>query len=165
MTMPTSMTMPTTWILRILLIPVAMAVLAGTAVGAEKPVGTWADVQKIEAGTAVEVMQGDSVRLRGRLLSVAEDGMILRVGGADRSFARATLRSVAVQYRKTAKGAIIGLLVGLALAYPNDRLQGAGAAAGGIVADTAIGAGIGALIKDYRTVYRVTSPRLMTLTF
>ncbi len=139
-----------------LLIPVAMAVLAGTAVAAEKPVGTWADVQKIEAGTAVEVMQADSVRLRGRLLSVTEDGIVLRVGEADRNFARGTLRSVAVHYRKTAKGAFIGLLVGLALAYPNAKLQGASVAIGGMVSDTAIGAGIGALITGYRTVYRVT---------
>ena len=156
MTMPTNITMPTTRVLRILLIPITMVVLAATAVGAEKPVGTWADVQKIQAGKAVAVVQSDSVRLRGRLVSAAEDGMILHIDGADRSFARATLRSVAVQYRKTAKGAGIGLLVGLALAYPNAKLQGAGVAAGGIVSDTAIGAAIGALNKRYRTVYRVT---------
>lgn len=156
MTMPTKITMPTTRVPLILLIPFAMVVLAGAAVGAEKPVGTWADVQKIQAGKAVEVVQGDSSRLRGLLVSAAEDGLILRVGDTDRSFARANLRGVAVQYRKTGKGAAIGLLVGLALAYPHAKLQGAGAAAGGIMFYTAIGAGIGALNKSCRTVYRVT---------
>ena len=68
----------------------------------------------------MEVIQGESVRLRSRLVSVAEDGMTLRVGDVDRSFARAALRSVSVQYRRTAKGGVIGLLTGLVLAYPNE---------------------------------------------
>jgi hypothetical protein len=155
-TTTTNIRMATTRMLRILLIPGAIALLAAMAIGAEKPVGAWADVQKIKAGTPVEVMQGNSVRLRGRLVSAAEDGMILRVGDVDRSFARAALRSVAVQYRNTDKGLIIGLLVGLALAVPNAKSQGGGAAAGSIVAGTAIGAGVGAASKGYRIVYRVT---------
>ena len=162
MTMPTNITMRMTRVLSILLIPVSIALLAVTAVGAEKPVGIWADVQKIQAGTPVEVMQGDSIILRGRLVSAAEDGMTLRVGDVDHSFARAALRSVAVQYRRTAKGTAIGLLAGLVLAYPNAKLQGGGAAAGTIVSFTAIGAGIGALSKSYRTVYRVTQAGLPT---
>jgi hypothetical protein len=152
------MTVSTTRQRCILLIPIAVVLLAATAVGAEKPVGTWADVQKIQAGMAVEVVQGDSIRLRGRLVRTAGDGMILRVDGTDRSFARDTLRSVAVQRRKTAKGAVIGLLVGLALAFPSTKLQGAGAAAGGVVFDTAIGAAIGVLSKGYQTVYRLSQP-------
>jgi hypothetical protein len=156
MTMPLNVTKPTIRVLRILLIPIAIAALAATAVGAEKPVGTWADVQKIKVGMAVEVVQGDSSRLYGSLVSTAGDSVILRVDGADRTLSRATLHSVAVQYRKTAKGAMIGLLVALGLAVPNAKLQGASTAAGGVVSFTAIGAGIGALNKGYRTVYRVT---------
>ena len=150
------MSKPTTRAISLLLISAAITLLAATAVGAEKPIGTWADVQKIKVGLAVEVVQGDSTRLRGSLESADKDGMSLRVDGAARTLARATLRSVAVQYRKTAKGAMIGLLVGLAFAYPNAKLQGAGAAASGIAFYTGIGAGIGALNKSYRTVYRVT---------
>ena len=129
---------------------------AATAVAKEKPVGTWADVQKLKAGSEVETVLGDSSRLRGKLVSTADNAMVLQVDGTDRSLERAGLRSVAVQERKVAKGAAIGLLVGLALAYPNAKLQGAGAAVGGIVVDTAAGAGIGALVKGYRTVYRVS---------
>ena len=95
--------MPMTRVLSILLSLVAIALPAATAVGAEKLVGAWADVQKIQVGTPVEVIQGDSVRLRSRLVSVAEDGMTLRVGDVDRSFARAALRSVSVQYREWPK--------------------------------------------------------------
>jgi hypothetical protein len=141
---------------RVLLIPVVMGMIVAAAVGEEKALGTWAEVQKIQGGKAVGVAQGDSALLRGRLVSVAEDQMIVSVGGTDRLFARTALRSVAVQNRKTAKGALVGLLVGLALAYPSTKLQGAGAAIGGIVFDTAIGAAIGTLKKDYRTVYRIT---------
>jgi hypothetical protein len=126
-----------------------------TAVAKERPVGSWADVQKLEAGREVEAMLGDSSRLRGRVVSTADDAFVLRVDGADRSLERAGIRSVSVRERKAAKGAVIGLLVGLALAYPNAVLQGGGAAAGGIVVYTAGGAGIGALVKGYRTVYRV----------
>jgi hypothetical protein len=150
------MAIPMARVLRILAIPAVMALLAAAVVGAEKPVGTWADVQKIKAGKAVEVVQGDSTLLRGMLVSVDEDSMILSVAGANRTLARATLRCVAVQYRKTAKGAAIGLLVGLALAVPCGLLQGAGAAAGGIGFYTASGAAIGALNKGYRKVYCIT---------
>ena len=83
----------------------------------------------VEAGREVEVVQGESVRLRGRLVSVADDGMIVHVERTDRSVARAAVHSVAIQCRRTAKGAVIGMLVGLALAYPNARLQGGGATA------------------------------------
>jgi hypothetical protein len=148
------MTMHVTRVLCILLIPAAMAVFATAAFGADKPEGSWADVQKIEFGTAMEVVQSGSIRLRGKLVSVTEDAVILRIGAADRSFERATLRSVAVRHSLTKKGALIGLLVGLAFAYPNAKLTGPGAAVGGIVSDTAIGAAIGALTKGYRIVYR-----------
>ncbi|MBI3472341.1 MAG: hypothetical protein HY013_13380 [Candidatus Solibacter usitatus] len=140
---------------RVLLIPVAIAMLATTSVAGEKAVGTWADVRKIPGGNGVELVQTDSVRLRGTLVSATDDGLVFRVGGADRSFARASLHSVAVRRRATAKCAAIGLVVGVCLAYPNAKLQGAGVAAGGIVFDTAIGAAIGAAIKSYHTVYRV----------
>jgi hypothetical protein len=136
------------------LIWIAASMTVATAVAREKPVGSWADVQKLKAGREVEAMLSNSSRLRGRVVSTADDALVLRVDGADRSLERAGLCSVAVQERKTAKGAMIGLLVGLAFAYPNAVLQGGGAAAGGIAVYTAAGAGIGALAKGYRTVYR-----------
>jgi hypothetical protein len=140
--------------LRVLLTPVVLAALVATPARAEQSIGTWADVQKIQAGQAVEVGRGDSDRLRGTLVSVAEAGLVVKVDGADSTVARATLLSVAVQRRSTTKGAVIGVVSGLAMAYPNTKLQGGRVAATGIVGSTLIGAWIGARHKHYRIAYR-----------
>lgn len=154
--MPTTIGIPTARFLSFLLVPTLGMVMTASAAGRQKAVGAWADVQKLEVGAAVEVVYGESARLRGRLANATEESIVLHVDGADRSLTRSTVRSVAVERRKTARGAAIGLLVGIALAVPNARLQGAGAAAGGTVSCAAIGATIGALSKGYRTVYRAT---------
>jgi hypothetical protein len=152
----------------------AQDVAAPAGEGAAPPQGSaaetdWNNLQRLSLAARLLIERSDGTRVKGRLISVAEDALSVRKGKRVVGVARAHVSRVWLfAETKTGKGAVIGALVGglswpiiHAFVFPSARapaahdilltLLFAGAGSG-------IGAAVGANVRERILVYRAPPP-------
>lgn len=127
--------------------------------GAQVHADPWHSLDALRSGEKVEVIDQQLKRYTGELRAVADDAIALIDGKKEIAISRDEVFRVGVRdrgrrWRNVGIGAAVGLGLGTLIgAKPSgedsDILIVAGAVYG-----TAAGAGIGALLPGYRTVYR-----------
>lgn len=159
--------------LMVLLLPVPPALLLACPLWAEEPQASaetdWNNLQRLPFVALLLIERSDGTRVKGRLISVAEDALSVRKNKRVVGVARAQVSRVWLfGETKMGKGAIIGALVGgvswpiiHAFAYPTERAPAAhdilpilllaGAGSG-------IGAAVGANARERILVYRAPPP-------
>ncbi len=104
--------------LMVLLLPVPPALLLACPLWAEEPQASaaetdWNNLQRLSLAARLLIERSDGTRVKGRLISVAEDALSVRKRKAVVGVARAQVRRVwLLGETKMGKGAIIGALVG-----------------------------------------------------
>jgi hypothetical protein len=125
---------------------------------------SWENLSALGAGHKIQVVEMNSKKVSGTLVSVNDAGVSLQAAGGEQTIQREDVRVVKLmenkhRLRNAAVGAAVGAGVGAGAGAAAGRgnggfdfaAQGAGigAAAGG-----AIGAIVGALLPSHRTIYR-----------
>jgi hypothetical protein len=129
----------------------------------------WNNLQRLSLAARLLIERSDGTRVKGRLISVAEDALSVRKGKRVVGVARAQVSRIWLfGETKTGKGAAIGALVGgiswpitHAFVFPSERAPAAhdilltlllaGAGSG-------IGAAVGANVRERILVYRAPPP-------
>ncbi|MEE8239934.1 MAG: hypothetical protein V3R16_01585 [Nitrospirales bacterium] len=160
--------------LMVLLLPVPPALLLACPLWAEEPQASaaetdWNNLQRLSLAARLLIERSDGTRVKGRLISVAEDALSVRKNKRVVGVARAQVSRIWLfGETKTGKGAMIGALVGgvswpitHAFVFPTERaprahdilptLLFAGAGSG-------IGAAVGASVRERILVYRAPPP-------
>ena len=160
--------------LMVLLLPVPPALLLACPLWAEEPQSSaaetdWNNLQRLPFVALLLIERSDGTRVKGRLISVAEDALSVRKGKRVVGVARAQVSRIWLfGETKTGKGAVIGALVGglswpitHAFVFPRERAPAAhdilltllltGAGSG-------IGAAVGANVRERILVYRAPPP-------
>ena len=123
----------------------------------------WSELSSVITGHGVELVLADGVTVRGKVLEVLPDALVLKVtrSSAESIFPRGRNeiqrgRVVALTLitSNAAKGAAIGAAVGIPGGIANAKLQGAGAGIGTGVFWVGIGGLIGWAI-DHRTTIKI----------
>ncbi|MFB3095660.1 MAG: hypothetical protein ACE10O_07390 [Candidatus Acidiferrales bacterium] len=161
-------------LLMVLLLPVPPALLLACPLWAEEPQSSaaetdWNNLQRLPFVALLLIERRDGPRVKGRLISVADDALSVRKGKRVVGVARARVSRVWLfGETKTGKGAMIGALVGgiswpitHAFVFPSERAPAAhdilltlllaGAGSG-------IGAAVGANARERILVYRAPPP-------
>ena len=161
-------------LLMVLLLPVPPALLLACPLWAEEPQSSaaetdWNNLQRLPFVALLLIERSDGTRVKGRLISVADDALSVRKNKRVVGVARAQVSRIWLfGETKTGKGAMIGALVGgiswpitHAFVFPRERalaahdilptLLFAGAGSG-------IGAAIGASARERILVYRAPPP-------
>ncbi len=149
-----------------------VAALAGE--GAAPPVASaaetdWNNLQQLSLAARLLIERTDGTRVKGRLISVAEDALSVRKGKRVMGVARAQVSRIWLfGETKTGKGAMIGALVGglywpiiHAFVFPTERAPGAHDILPTVLlagAGSGIGAAIGASMRERILVYRAPPP-------
>jgi len=170
------------WLLRLAVLTPLFLALPGWAQQPQvtPPTDTdWNNLQRLPLAALLLVERTDGTRIKGRFVSLAEDALSVRYGREDydvMGVARARVQRVWLfGERKTAQGALAGVVVGAALG----ALLGAGLCdddGGGCIAFytpvfggmfAGIGAAVGATVRERTLIYRApppgTSPSAATL--
>lgn len=136
-----------------------------SASGAERPDANWEKVNQLRRGQTVRVLCSRQA-WTGRLTKITEEGLTLDVGGTEKKAARSEV--IRVQSQSRAKSALIGLAIGApagvgfgyAIGHRSNLKSGEmGPAVGfGAALFAAAGAGIGALVPAWKTVYEASPP-------
>ncbi len=161
-------------LLMVLLLPVPPALLLACPLWAEEPQASaaetdWNNLQRLPFVALLLIERSDGTRVKGRLISVADDALSVGKGKRVVGVARAQVSRVWLfGETKTGKGAVIGALVGgiswpiiHAFVFPSERAPAAhdilltlllaGAGSG-------IGAAVGANVRERILVYRAPPP-------
>ena len=161
-------------LLMVLLLPVPPALLLACPLWAEEPQSSaaetdWNNLQRLPFVAWLLIERSDGTRVKGRLISVADDALSVRKGKRVVGVARAQISRIWLfGETKTGKGAAIGALVGgiswpitHAFVFPRERAPAAhdilltlllaGAGSG-------IGAAVGANVRERILVYRAPPP-------
>jgi hypothetical protein len=133
---------------------------------AQKPVGSWSDLNRLRAGQGIVVIESSMKRHAGEFVSVTDELLTLQEKGSDLSVKRENVARVSTSSgAKRGEHALIGLVIGAAVG------AGIGAASGsktgflggssrgitalvGLVIGAPSGAVIGAVLPAHATVYR-----------
>ncbi len=125
-------------LLMVLLLPVPLALLLACPLWAEEPQTSaaetdWNNLQRLSLAARLLIERSDGTRVKGRLISVAEDALSVRKRKAVVGVARAQVSRIWLfGETKTGKGAMIGALVGglswpiiHAFVFPSERAPAA----------------------------------------
>ncbi len=129
----------------------------------------WSNLQRLSLAARLLIERSDGTRVKGRLISVAEDALSVRKGKRVMGVARPQVSRVWLfGETKTGKGAMIGALVGglswpiiHAFVFPTERAPGAHDILPTVLlagAGSGIGAAIGASMRERILVYRAPPP-------
>ncbi len=160
--------------LMVLLLPVSSALFLACPLWAEEPQASaaetdWNNLQRLSLAARLLIERSDGTRVKGRLISVAEDALSVRKGKRVVGVARAQVSRVWLfAETKTGKGAAIGALVGgiswpiiHAFVFPSERAPGAHDILPTLLfagAGSGIGAAVGANVRERILVYRAPPP-------
>lgn len=160
--------------LMVLLLPVPSALFLACPLWAEEPQASaaetdWNNLQRLSLAARLLIERSDGTRVKGRLISVAEDALSVRKNKRVVGVARAQVSRIWLfGETKTGKGAMIGAVVGglfwpiiHAFAYPTERAPGAHDILPTLLfagAGSGIGAAIGANARERILVYRAPPP-------
>ena len=161
-------------LLMVLLLPVPPALLLACPLWAEEPQSSaaetdWNNLQRLPFVALLLIERSDGTRVKGRLISVAEDALSVGKGKRVVGVARARVSRVWLfGETKTGKGAMIGALVGgiswpitHAFVVPSERAPAAHDILLTLVlagAGSGIGAAVGANVRERILVYRAPPP-------
>ena len=161
-------------LLMVLLLPVPPALLLACPLWAEEPQSSaaetdWNNLQRLPFVALLLIERSDGTRVKGRLISVAEDALSVGKGKRVVGVARARVSRVWLfGETKTGKGAMIGALVGgiswpitHAFVFPSERAPAAHAILLTLLlagAGSGIGAAVGANVRERILVYRAPPP-------
>jgi hypothetical protein len=131
---------------------------------------SWDNLKRLQAGQKIEVVDMELKSVRGTFVSYAEDGISLQTDNGPVSLERARVMRVSLrEHSKRARNALIGAAigagigVGLGLAAARTGVHETGEEYGVMVIFTPIaagaGAGLGAAIPGYETIYRAQKRR------
>jgi hypothetical protein len=147
------MTLLVTASLRKILIFCVLLFLASGQLFADKMLSLkWSELSSVIAGHNVELAQPDGSILRGKVLEVLPDAMVLIVtkSSGKKAFPigrteipRAQVAVLNLTKSNANKGVLIGALIGIPLGIGTGKLQGVGAGTGTAVLFTGIGGLIG----------------------
>ena len=129
----------------------------------------WGNLQRLSLAARLLIERSDGTRVKGRLISVAEDALSVRKGKRVVGVARAQVSRIWLfGETKTGKGAMIGALVGgvswpiiHAFVFPTERAPAAHDILPTLLfagAGSGIGAAIGANARERILVYRAPPP-------
>lgn len=137
-----------------------------SASGAEHAGANWEKVERLRPGQTVRVQCSGRQAWTGRLTKVTEEGVTLDVRGTEKNAARSEM--IRVQTQGRAKSALIGVAIGApagigfgyAVGHRSNLKSGEmGPAVGlGAALFAAAGAGIGAMVPAWKTVYEASPP-------
>jgi hypothetical protein len=148
--------------LRITLVPLMLLILLPAAALAQKPENNWSNLNSLQVGQKVEVVDMDMKTHKGTFLAYNDESLSIRADKGDLGIERTRVlrvsnRERSKRLRNTLIGAAIGAAAGLAVGAGFDAsfsdetniaktlLTPIGAGAG---------AGIGAAFASYDTIYR-----------
>ncbi len=125
--------------LMVLLLPVPSALFLACPLWAEEPQASaaetdWNNLQRLSLAARLLIERSDGTRVKGRLISVADDALSVRKNKRVVGVARAQVSRIWLfGETKTGKGAMIGALVGglfwpiiHAFVYPTERAPACG---------------------------------------
>ncbi|HMD99896.1 MAG TPA: hypothetical protein VKM93_21525 [Terriglobia bacterium] len=149
----------------------ALFVAVSPAVGyARQGEENWENLKQVQVGQTIEVVDMSLKSLTGTFVSFSDEAISLRNRGGDVTVLRpdvlrVSLREHAKRTRNVLIGAAVGAGAGAAVgiafrgycANEAGSCSGIGLAAAGILGG--IGAGVGALPRGYRTIYRAERRR------
>jgi hypothetical protein len=158
----------------VLLLPVPPALFLVSPLWAEEPQASaaetdWNNLQRLSLAARLLIERSDGTRVKGRLISVAEDALSVRKGKRVVGVARAQVSRIWLfAETKTGKGAAIGALVGglswpiiHAFVFPSARAPAAHDILPTLLfagAGSGIGAAVGASVRERILVYRAPPP-------
>lgn len=124
----------------------------------------WEELQGLAAGTEVEIVHGALQKMRGRLVEVRNDGLVVRTGLGEQTVAREGLLRVSLpgtarRGRNALLGAAIGGAAAMAFSWIALEVGDADIRRDLVVLPfsglgAGVGAGVGAAVSHNRTVYR-----------
>jgi hypothetical protein len=159
--------------LMVLLLPVPSALFLACPLWAEEPQASaetdWNNLQRLPFVALLLIERSDGTRVKGRLISVAEDALSVGKGKRVVGVARAQVSRIWLfAETKTGKGAVIGALVGglswpiiHAFVFPRERVPAAHDILPTLLfagAGSGIGAAVGANVRERILVYRAPPP-------
>ncbi len=160
--------------LMVLLLPVPSALFLACPLWAEEPQASaaetdWNNLQRLSLAARLLIERSDGTRVKGRLISVAEDALSVRKGKRVVGVTRPHVSRVWLfGETKTGKGAMIGALVGglswpiiHAFVFPSERAPAAHDILPTLLfagAGSGIGAAVGANVRERILVYRAPPP-------
>ncbi|MCH8947856.1 MAG: hypothetical protein IH789_09560 [Acidobacteria bacterium] len=160
--------------LMVLLLPVPPALFLACPLWAEElqvsvAETDWNNLQRLSLAARLLIERSDGTRVKGRLISVADDALSVRKGKRVVGVARAQVSRVWLfGETKTGKGAMIGALVGgiswpitHAFVNPSERAPAAHDILPTLLfagAGSGIGAAVGASVRERILVYRAPPP-------
>ena len=121
---------------------------------------SWDSLKQLRSGQKIEVVDVSMKYINGTFVSLSEDGISLNTKAGLVTVERTKVVRVSVPGGKRTRNALIGLAIGAAGgaalgAAIMEREDGyAGAVAGTSALFACVGAGIGAAIPSYETIYR-----------
>ena len=138
----------------------ALLLLVFTTAGLLAQADNWNLLRGIYVGQTVHVHMLDGHLNSGGFLSTSDAGIVIRLRAGDQTFTKDQIKKVSVRNAgKRARNAGIGAAVAAAaIARPAASIigeQSPAAYVAAVAATALIGAGIGALIPGYDTIYRV----------
>ncbi len=135
--------------------------------GADPDTGhaNWGGVRQLSAGQEIQVVQNDAKSFKGKLQSVSDETLVIRLTAGEQTFTRQSVlrvssKGVSHRLRNAALGAAVGggggAGIGAAAANRNDIFGRGAYAAVGAVIGVVSGASVGALLPTGRwhEVYR-----------
>lgn len=148
-----------TWRIAALVVVLAPGVVSAQDAGTSWP---GLDLKTADLST-VYVLDDTGVETSGRFLRLDPDSIVLLVGGVEQRFEAPRVRRIEKRGDSLRSGAIVGAIVGLAMALSVGRMADCpgsnpggpcpGFRAAGILMFTGIGAGVDALVAGRTTLY------------
>ena len=140
--------------MRRLLLVILLLVVAPVASSAQAPKDSWENLKQLQPGHKIKVVDMSLKSWDGRLVSVSDEAITIQAKQQDVTVERAKVfRVTDLQRSKRARNAAIGLVVGAIVGGTRDTEGNAyRAVLAGLLGAT--GAGVGALIPSYPTIYR-----------
>ncbi len=156
--------------LSLVILPILVTMVSIPLFAQQRPNQSWDDLNRLQAGQKVQVVQMDMKSLKGRFLGFSEEAISVRVKEDEVAVARAdvlriSLRGKPKRLRNTVIGMGIGAGLGLAVGAVGDARSGGNPASTGFGPDlgkriyTPLGFVIGGVVgvaipPSYRTIYR-----------
>ena len=155
--------------LSLVILPILVTMVSIPLCAQQRPKQSWDNLNRLQAGQKIEVVQMDLKSLKGRFLGFSEEAISVRVKKDEVAVARADVLRVSLRGKPkrgvnaligTGLGALLGAIVSAAVCAGGSSCGGEpGFVAGvGAIIGAGAGAGMGAavpLIPSYSTIYRV----------
>jgi hypothetical protein len=91
-----------------------LVALAAVATAASPDRGDWSAVNRLTAGTLVEVIHRGLQRSTGKLVEANDNGVTIESGGSSHTIARAGVRRISISSQRRSRRAVAGLALGAA---------------------------------------------------